>query len=161
MLAPPGSVVVAPRAEARVGQVEMVAIFSKQIFAVFLSRYADGSPITGANIEAGTDLQSAGLTETDPGVYSTKELLMAPGLNEIAIKFQMGDITKTQSLAVTLPSEAPAPVATQSRIMSSGSIAIAGSVLVISILLSATFLLARKRLPQRALVRAAMGGWRT
>jgi len=58
-----GAVVIAPRAEARVGQTEIVTIFSKQILAVFLSRYADDTPITGAKIEASTDLQSAALTE--------------------------------------------------------------------------------------------------
>ena len=151
MLAPPGSVVIAPRAEARVGQVEMVAMFSKQIFAVFLSRYADGAPVTAAKVEASTDLQSAELTETDPGVYSTTELLMAAGQNAVAITFHVGDVVKTQSVALTLPSEVTALAVSQSAVMTAGSVTIAGAVLALAGLVFAAFLLVRRRLPARVL----------
>src|SRR5271155_4061421 len=75
--APPGAVVIAPRAEGRSGPVETVAEFTGGTLAVFLSRYADGAPVTGAKVAAATDLQSADLAETDPGVYVTKEILFA------------------------------------------------------------------------------------
>src|ERR1700691_5568144 len=92
MALPPGSVVIAPRAEARSGQTEIVTVFSKQIFAAFLSRYADDAPITGAKVVASTDLQSADLTETDPGVYSTTELLMSSGRNDVSLKFTVDGV---------------------------------------------------------------------
>ena len=101
----PGATVVSPRAEARIGNFEMTAIFSKQIFAVFLNGFSDGAPVAGAQITASTDLQTTDLSETDSGVYSTKELLLAAGRNDIEIKFQIGNVTKTYKLDVELPSE--------------------------------------------------------
>ena len=161
MLAPSGGTVIAPRTEARVGQVEMVAIFSKQIFAVFLSRYADGGSVIGASVEASTDLQSATLTETDPGLYSTRELLMAPGNNDVAIKFVIDGVTKTHTLALKLPSDAPEASAPQPGFLDRRSGTIVASILAISILAPAIFLLARRRLPQRTLGRTTTGGLRT
>ena len=105
--APPGAVVIAPRAEARVGQTEIVTVFTKQIFAVFLSRYADDVPITGAKVEASTDLQTAELTETDPGVYSTQELLMSSGRNDMTIKFSIAGVTSEKAMPLMMPIDAP------------------------------------------------------
>lgn len=107
----PGASVVSPRAEARTGNFEMTAVFSKQILAVFLSRFSDGSPVAGAQITASTDLQSADLHETDSGVYSTKELLLASGKNDIEIKFQIGKVAHVQTLDMELPSERATEVA--------------------------------------------------
>jgi hypothetical protein len=154
----PGSVVMAPRTEARIGQFEMVTVFSKQIFAVFLSRYADGTPVAGAKIEAGTDLQSADLTETDPGVYSTKELLMAPGRNDLTIKIRAGEVTTTQPLALILPTEQSVPVASGPIIAT--PLKIGAGIVVVYGLLSAGFLLTRRRYPQRVLARATLRAWR-
>lgn len=145
MMAPPGAVVVAPRTEARAGNVEIVAIFSKQIFAVFLSRYADGAPVTGARIEADSDLQSAKLEETDPGIYSTKDLLMAAGRNDLTLKYSLDGLTVTKQIALTMPEETPAPAAAKPAISTASPIAIAGALIAVYALLSAAFLVARRR----------------
>jgi hypothetical protein len=151
---PPGAVVIAPRAEARVGQTEIVTIFTRDIFAVFLSRYADDTPITGATIEASTDLQSAKLTETDPGVYSTKELLMSPGRNDMTIKFTLGGVTHTQAIPLMMPAEAPAPTAAPPpAISTAGPLSIAGAILAVYALLSAAFLVARRGSPRAVVTR--------
>ena len=148
---PPGAVVIAPRVEARFGQTEVVAVFSKQIFAVFLSRYADDSPITGAKIEASTDLQTAELKETDPGVYTTTDLLMSSGRNDLSLKVTAGGVTSTQSVALMMPVEAPAaPSQTQPAITTATPLTIAGALAAVYALLSAAFLVARRRSPRRA-----------
>ncbi len=151
---PPGSVVIAPRAEARIGQTEMVTIFSRDIFAVFLSRYSDDTPVTGATIEASTDLQSAKLTETDPRVYSTKELLMSPGRNDVSIKFTVGGVTYTQAVPLMMPVEAPEPAAAPApAISTAGPLSIAGAIIAVYALLSAAFLIARRGSPRAVATR--------
>lgn len=151
MAAPPGAVVIAPRAEARVGQTEIVTIFSKQILAVFLSRYADDTPIAGAKIEASTDLQSAVLTETDPGVYSTTELLMTPGRNDISLKFTAGGLTSTTSLALAMPIETPEPVVAHPALLAAATpLTIGGAIVVVCAMLSVAFLVGRQRARQPA-----------
>jgi len=152
MAAPPGAVVIAPRTEARAGGTEIVGIFSKQIFAVFLSGYADGAPVTGAKVEADTDLQSAKLTETDPGIYSSKELLMAPGRNDLTLKFTINGVASTKALTLTTPIEAAEAPVSRPAISTAGPVAIGGAVAAVYALLSAAFLLARR--PQhRAMAR--------
>jgi hypothetical protein len=155
MVLPPGSVVIAPRTEARTGQLEMVAIFDKQIFAVFLSRFADGTPVTGAKIEASTDLQSAKLTETDPGIYGTKELLMSPGKNEVTIKFSAGGASGSQALTLALPTDESVAVAAPVKF--NGPLAVGGAIVGAYVVLSGAFLLMRRRSPRRMLARA----WKT
>jgi hypothetical protein len=114
--APPGAVVIAPRAEGRSGPVEIVAEFSGGTLAVFLSRYADGAPVTGAKVEAATDLQSTALGESDAGVYVTRDILFADGRNDIAVNFTVGGAARTQNLTITIaepphPAAAPPPFA--------------------------------------------------
>jgi hypothetical protein len=151
---PPGSVVIAPRTEARVGQTEIVTVFSKDIFAVFLSRYADDVPITGAKVEASTDLQTAQLTETDPGIYSTKELLMSSGRNDMTIKFTVGGVTGTQSMPLSMPIETPVSASPRPTITTAAPLTIAGAILAVYTLLSAAFLVARRRPSRTTVIRA-------
>ncbi len=154
MAAPPGAVVIAPRAEARVGQTEIVTVFAGEIYAAFLTRYADDIPITGAKVEASTDLQSAELTETDPGVYSTRELLMSSGRNDVTLKITVGGVISTKSLPLMMPVEAPEPTVTRPAITSATPLTIAGAVVAVYALLTAAFLVARRRSPHAAAVRA-------
>lgn len=161
MAPPPGSVVIAPRAEARVGQTEMVTIFSRDIFAVFLSRFADDTPITGATVEAGPDLQSAKLTETDPGVYSTRELLMSPGRNDMTVTFTLDGVTHTQAIPLMMPAEAPEPAALPPPAISTASpLSIVGAIVAVYALLSAAFLVARRGSPRAVATRLGARVWR-
>jgi hypothetical protein len=154
MVLPPGAVVVAPRAEARSGQTEIVTVFSKQIFAAFLSGYADDVPITGAKVEASTDLQTAALTETDPGVYTTTDLLMSSGRNDVSLKITVGGVTSTQSMALMMPVDTLAPATAGPAITTATPLAIGGAILAVYALLTAAFLVARRRSPRAIAVRA-------
>ncbi len=152
--APPGAVVIAPRAEARVGQTEIVTVFSKQIYAVFLSQYTDDVPITGAKVEASTDLQTADLTETDPGVYSTQELLMSSGRNDMTIKFTVNGVTSEKAMPLMMPIEARVAAPPRAVITTASPLTIAGAILAVYALLSAAFLIARRRSPRPAAIGA-------
>jgi hypothetical protein len=154
MAAPPGAVVIAPRAEARIGQTEIVTVFAGDIYAAFLTRFADDVPITGAKVEASTDLQSAELTETDPGVYSTRELLMSSGRNDVTLKITVGGVTSTKAIALMMPIEAPETAVSRPAITSATPLTIAGATLAVYALLTAAFLVARRRSPRRVAVRA-------
>lgn len=145
MVLPPGSVVISPRAETRAGQIEVVTIFSHQIYAVFLSRYADGAPITGATVEASTDLQSAKLTETDPGIYSTKELLMSDGRNDVTVKFHTGNVSASSHIPLTMPAAPSAPAAPSPAFSLSRPWTIVGGVAVTYALVTVGFLFTRRR----------------
>lgn len=104
--APAGPAVTAPRAEARVGQFELVAVFSVHTLAVFLNRFDDATPVAGATIEASTDLQSETLRQTDAGVYVTTELLLVPGSNAIEFTLTVAGTTLTQAIDMALPIDA-------------------------------------------------------
>lgn len=109
--APPGVVVIAPRAEARAGTVEIVAEFAAGgTLAVFLSGFADAAPLAGAKVEVSTDLQSATLAESDPGVYVTREILLAEGRNDITVAVTPpgGGPAAPQTLGIVIPVPHPA-----------------------------------------------------
>lgn len=152
MAPPPGSVVIAPRVTARAGQTEIVTIFYHDIFALFLTEYATDVPVPGATVEASTDLQSAKLTETDPGVYSTRELLMSPGRNDVTIKITLGGVAHTLSMPLMMPAEEPTPAPHSAAITSARSLTIAGTVAAVCALSSLAFLVSRRR-PARLIAR--------
>lgn len=109
--APPGVVVIAPRAEARAGTVEIVAEFAAGgTLAVFLSGFADAAPIAGAKVEVSTDLQSATLAESDPGVYVTRDILFAEGHNDLSVAVTPpgGGPVQTRTLGIVVPPAHPA-----------------------------------------------------
>jgi hypothetical protein len=152
--APPGAVMIAP-SEPPPGPVEIVAEFTGGTFAVFLSRFADGAPITGAKVEASTDLQSADLAESDAGVYVTKDILLADGHNDIAVAFAVaGAAARTQNLTITIaepPHPAAPPAAAVWPLPSWQTIKLAGgAVLVAGLLAAAATLARRQRRPARA-----------
>jgi cobalt-zinc-cadmium efflux system membrane fusion protein len=156
--APPGVVVIAPRAEARNGPVEMVAEFTGGTLAVFLSRYADGAPVTGAKVEVSTDLQSATLTESDAGIYVTKDILFADGRNDLSVGFSVsGAAARTQAMTINIVEPphpaAPPPAAAWLPTPSRGTIEI-GVAAVLAAAAAAGLTLARRR---RSAVRIADG----
>jgi uncharacterized protein (TIGR03382 family) len=159
--APPGVVVIAPRAEGRSGPVELVAEFTGGTLAVFLSRFADGAPVAGAHVEASTDLQSATLAESDAGVYVTKDILFTDGRNDIAVAFTAaGAAARTQNLTITI-AEPPHPAAPAAAAIwwpampGRQTLEIGGAATLAAGLLVAALLLARRR---RGPVRAADAG---
>jgi hypothetical protein len=154
--APPGAVVIAPRAEARSGAVEIVAEFTGGTLAVFLSRYADDAPVIGAKVEAATDLQSAPLAETDAGVYVTKDILFADGRNDVSVTFTVAGVARTQALAITIAephpaAAAPPPPAAAWPVPSRQTVEIAAGAALAAALLAAAIMLTRRlRRPVRA-----------
>jgi hypothetical protein len=110
--------IAAPRSEARSGPLELVAVYNvplhtvaaynreaaKDTLALFVSRYADGAPVKGAQVEAGTDLDSVTLTETDPGVYISRDLMISAGRNDLNFTVTVpGQPARTQKMWLTVP----------------------------------------------------------
>ena len=140
-----GPEVIAPRAEARIGPFELVVVFSDPVVAVFVNRFGSGVPVKGAKIEASTDLQSAALTETDAGLYVTKELLLAHGNNPIEIKLIVDGVTSTQAMMLVVPAEGPAPASAASASGSVGTVALIGGSVAATLALTAGGFAATRR----------------
>ena len=145
---PPGVVVISPRAEGRVGVVEIVAEFAPgNLLAVFLSRFSDSAQVTGVTVEASTELQSAALTESDSGIYVTREILLADGRNDIEIKFTIGGVSRIHTLRLIGPSphHAPAVLAVGPLFGLPPPLEIGGGIALALMALYAAALLARRR----------------
>src|SRR5256885_1614635 len=88
---PPRAIVVAPRAEGRIGDKELVKAYPDSPpgvpatgkLIVYLQRYTDGIPTTGAKIDVTIDFISETLTEIGPGVYSSASLPISSGRNDV------------------------------------------------------------------------------
>jgi hypothetical protein len=103
---------VAPRAEARIGDQELVMTYLEGIpgepnsgkLIVYLQRYVDGVPTTGAKIDVTIDFMSETLSEIGPGVYSTVSLPIASGRNDIQLTYKLGDKEGTASFPLMVAS---------------------------------------------------------
>ena len=155
--APPGAVSIAPRTDARIGTMEIVAVFSHQALAVFVSRFADGAPVSGAKVSVSSDLQSADLEQTDQGLYVTRDILLAPGHNDLTVSLTVDGVTKTQDIGLSTPGEHAAAKPAGGKAATAGSwialpsaaltgnVALSGSVAAVLLLGSGTMLLWRRR----------------
>lgn len=165
--APPGAASIAPRTDARIGTMEIVAVFSHQALAVFVSRFADGAPVSGAKVSVSSDLQSADLEQTDQGLYVTRDILLAPGHNDLTVSLTVDGVTKTQDIGLSTPGEhaAAKPAGGKAAMAGSwlalpsaaltlvalplaaltGNVALSGSVAAVLLLGSGTMLLWRRR----------------
>ncbi len=148
MAAPPGAVVIAPRAEARVGQTEIVTIFSKQIWLCFSA----AMPIRrspGRKSRPMQSLQSA--ARRNWSWCLAPELLMTPGRNDISLKFTAGGVTSTTSLPLAMPIETPEPVVAHPALLAAATpLTIGGAIVVVCGMLSVAFLVGRQRARQPA-----------
>lgn len=119
--APAAGPAVSPRAEARMGDLEVLAVYRPAVvpigglfsagapprpetLALFVTRYADGAPVAHAEVEAGGDLESLPLVETDPGVYVTHDLMISSGRTDLKVSVKLpGAEPSVQTLALLVP----------------------------------------------------------
>lgn len=101
-------VVVAPRTEARIGDRQLVLVYTQGRLVAFLEGFATGVPIRGAEMEATVNFQPEPLTEVAPGVYRSAEIALSGGGNEIELAWRAGTEDGTATLTLQIPTGAAA-----------------------------------------------------
>lgn len=107
------TVVVAPRAEARVGTRQFVLVYAnRQVFedprlqlfgnvqrpkfdrpriALFIEDFATAAPVTGAEVEVTVNFLPEAMSEVAPGVYVTGEVVLGGGRNDVEVAYTIGE----------------------------------------------------------------------
>jgi hypothetical protein len=96
------TIAIAPRAEARIGNQEVVITYVGGAIALFLHRYIDGVPTSGAELEITVDFMPASLSEIAPGVYRSEPLSLAGGNNEIELAYVIGEQEGSEVIPLTV-----------------------------------------------------------
>lgn len=104
--APPRTIMVAPRTELRIGNQELVAAYDRNKLVLFLQRYSDGEPTTGAHLEVTVDFVPVNFDEVAPGTYVASDVMLAAGRNELELAYKIGDREGTENLMLLLPQAA-------------------------------------------------------
>lgn len=102
------TIVLAPRAETRIGNQEAVLTYVDGKVVVFLHRYADGVPLTGAELEMTADFLPSTLEEIAAGVYRSEAIGLAGGQNEIELTYTIDGQSRSAKVPLVLPSTANA-----------------------------------------------------
>ena len=110
----PQVIVVGPRSEMRIANQEAVLTYHNDAPIVFLHRYSDGEPTTGADVEATVNFIVSPMAEIAPGVYRAEAQLTA-GRNDVELSYALGDQSGSAATSITLPSRAGAVQRTNSR----------------------------------------------
>lgn len=97
---------VAPRTEARIGNQEAVLAYDRGKLVLFLQRYADGLPTSGAAIEMTIDFAPVTFEEVAPGTYVANDVMLAAGRNELEMTYKIGAHEGTETIALVLPQTA-------------------------------------------------------
>ena len=101
--AEPRAITVAPRAEARIGNQEAVIAYDRNRLVLFLQRYSDGQPTTGAQLEMNIDFIPVAFEEVAPGTYVANDVMLAAGRSDLELTYKIGDKEGTQTIALLLP----------------------------------------------------------
>ena len=118
-------IVVAPRTEARLDNLQVVLVYANrrlyederiQFFgkkraekfadpriAVFLENLLTGEPTTGAKLEATINFVPEPLSEIAPGVYVTKNVVLGGGRNEIELAYKIDDKEGSLPMILVVP----------------------------------------------------------
>lgn len=110
----PQVIVVGPRSEVRIANQEAVLTYQNDALVVFLHRYSDGEPTTGADVEATVNFIANPMEEIAPGVYRAEAQLTA-GRNDVELSYAMGDQSGSAATSITLPSRAGASQRSNAR----------------------------------------------
>ncbi|MCK0209425.1 hypothetical protein MWN33_15430 [Starkeya koreensis] len=94
---------VAPRTEARIGNQEAVLAYDRNKLVLFLQRYSDGQPTTGAEIGVTIDFVPVTFEEVAPGTYVASDVMLAAGRNELEVSYKIGEREGTDTLILNLP----------------------------------------------------------
>lgn len=97
------TIVVAPRAEARLGDQEVVITYVDRSLIVYLQRYVDGVPTTGAEIELVVDFLPSYPEEIAPGVYVATDVALAANRTEIELTVTIDGRTNSAVLPLVTP----------------------------------------------------------
>lgn len=100
--AAPRNVDVAPRAEARIGNQEIVIAYERDRLVLFLQRYSDGQPTPGAELAITVDFVPVAFKEIAPGTYITDNVMLAAGHNDLELTYKIGDREGTETIPLTL-----------------------------------------------------------
>ena len=116
------AIAVAPRAEMRIGNQEVVVTYVGGAVVLFLHRYIDGVPTKGAELEITVDFMPSSLTEIAPGVYRSEPLSLAGGRNEIELAYAIGEQEGSEVIPITVPTNSKAAAARSNPAPSAGSV---------------------------------------
>lgn len=103
---PVQAIVVAPRAEARLGSQEAVITYVNRSLIVYLQRYVDGVPTTGADIELVVDFLPSHPEEIAPGVYVANDVSLAGNRDEVELSVTIDGRTDSAVLPLVTPAAA-------------------------------------------------------
>lgn len=100
--AAPRAIIVSPRAEARIGNQEAVIAYDRNRLVLFLQRYSDGQPTTGAQLEMTIDFVPVSFEEVAPGTYVANDVMLAGGRNDLELTYKIGEREGTEIIPLTL-----------------------------------------------------------
>ena len=100
----------APRAEARLADKQLVLIYSNGRIFAFLEGFVDAEPTRGAELEATVNFLADRLVEVGPGLYRSGPLALSSGRNDVEIAWRIGADEGT----ATLPVEVSGTIAAES-----------------------------------------------
>lgn len=116
------TIAVAPRAEMRIGNQEVVVTYVGGAVILFLHRYIDGVPTKGAELEITVDFMPSSLAEIAPGVYRSEPLSLAGGRNEIELAYAIGEQEGSEVIPITVPTNSKAATARSNPAPSNGGV---------------------------------------
>ncbi len=116
------TIAVAPRAEMRIGNQEVVVTYVGGAVILFLHRYIDGVPTKGAELEITVDFMPSSLAEIAPGVYRSEPLSLAGGRNEIELAYVIGEQEGSEVIPITVPTNSKTATARSNPAPSTGSV---------------------------------------
>jgi len=102
----PRTISVAPRTELRIGNQEAVVAYDRGKLVLFLQRYSDGQPTSGATLEMTVDFVPVSFEEVAPGTYVASEVMLAAGRNDLELSYKIGEREGAETIALMLPQTA-------------------------------------------------------
>lgn len=95
-------ITMSPRAEARLGDKQLVLLYAGGRLVAFLESFVDAEPTRGAELEATVSFIAEPLLEAGPGIYRSGPLTLGGGRNEIEIAWKAGGESGTATLFIDI-----------------------------------------------------------
>jgi hypothetical protein len=119
---PVRQLVVAPRAELRLGDQELVLAYLSGRVIVFLQKYVDGTPTSGAAVQLTIDFIPADLKEIAAGVYGSDPWPLAGGSNDVEVSLTIGGRKESATIPLVIPNAGGATTAKSADFVSVGAV---------------------------------------
>ena len=109
--APPPTVrqAVAPRAEAKSEDFELLLVLQPPALLIYLDAWASNAPVPGARLELSGNGVKGVATEIAPGVYQLAPANLGPGRHALTLSVETADSADLLAVQLEVPSAAPAP----------------------------------------------------